>query len=174
MPRALILAAGAGRRFGGPKQLAELDGRPLLRHVLDLAAPYDPLVVLGAHADEILATVDIGPHLVVDDWEHGQSASLKAGVAELGDADRILVLLGDQPWITRAVIESVLAQPGCARATYDGVPGHPVVLDRPVIERVPSLAGDEGARSLLADCTLVEAAHLADPRDVDTPEDLCR
>ena len=54
MPRALILAAGEGRRFGGPKQLAELDGKPLLQHVLETAAPWDPLVVLGAHADEIL------------------------------------------------------------------------------------------------------------------------
>ncbi len=174
MPRALILAAGAGRRFGGPKQLAELDGRPLLQHVLDLAAPWDPLVVLGAYASEILAQVEVGSHLIVDDWSQGQSASLKAGVAALGDADRVLVLLGDMPFVTRAAVEAVLAAPGCARATYDGVPGHPVVLDGPVLARVPDLRGDEGARSLLADCALVEAAHLADPRDVDTPEDLCR
>ena len=59
MTRALVLAAGAGRRFGGPKQLALLDGKPLLQHVLELAAPYNPLVVLGARADEIAATVDV-------------------------------------------------------------------------------------------------------------------
>jgi CTP:molybdopterin cytidylyltransferase MocA len=53
----IVLAAGAGRRFGGPKQLAPLDGRPLLQHVVD-AAP-DPLtVVLGAHADQVRAAVD--------------------------------------------------------------------------------------------------------------------
>ena len=84
-----------------------------------------------------------------------------------------MVLLGDQPWITRRAIAAVLAAEGCARASYDGVPGHPVVLDRNALRRVAELRGDEGARSLLADCTLVEASHLADPRDVDTPADLC-
>lgn len=172
MPRALILAAGAGRRFGGPKQLAELDGRPLLAHVLDLAAPWDPLVVLGAHAEAILDRVGIGSYIVCTEWEEGQAASLRAGVAALEGADRILVLLGDQPWITRAAIEAVLAEPGCARAVYNGEPGHPVVLEEPVIARLGELRGDAGARSLLAGCTEVECAHLADPADVDTPADL--
>lgn len=170
--RALVLAAGAGRRFGGPKQLAELDGRPLLQHVIDLAQPYDPLVVLGAHAPVILAAFDVGPHLIVDDWAEGQSASLKAGIAALRGEDRVLVLLGDMPFVNREVIEAVLAAGGCARASYDGVPGHPVVLEGGPLARVPELEGDEGARSLLAGCTLVEAGHLADPTDIDTPADL--
>lgn len=170
--RALILAAGAGRRFGGPKQLAELDGRPLLAHVLELAAPWDPLVVLGAHAEEILAKVEIARSFICTEWEEGQAASLRAGVAALHEEDRILVLLGDQPWITRAAIDAVVGAGGCARATYDGAPGHPVVLDRAVMARVSGLRGDEGARSLLADCTEVEVGHLADPTDVDTPADL--
>ncbi|MEA2123790.1 MAG: hypothetical protein QOI80_572 [Solirubrobacteraceae bacterium] len=175
MPRALILAAGAGRRFGGPKQLAQLDGRPLLAHVLALAAPYAPLVVLGAHADAIRAAVDVGDHVVAEDWADGQSASLRAGVAALGDVDRVLVLLGDQPWITPAVVEGVLALDGdAARATYAGVPGHPVALGRPVLDRVRELRGDVGARDLLADFEVrtFEAGHLCDPADVDTPEDL--
>ncbi len=172
--RALILAAGAGRRFGGPKQLAELDGRPLLAHVIELAAPWDPLVVLGAHAEAILAKVEIAEYLICTEWEEGQAASLRAGVAALGDQDRILVLLGDQPWITPAAIDAVLAAEGCARAVYDGEPGHPVVLDRATLARVPTLSGDAGARSLLADCAPVEATHLADPTDIDTPDDLCR
>ncbi len=170
--RALILAAGAGRRFGGPKQLAQLAGKPLLQHVVDLAKPYDPLVVLGAHAPEILAQVDVGPHLVVDDWSDGQAASLKAGAAALEGEDRVLVLLGDMPFVSRDAVEAVLAAGGCARATYGGIDGHPVVLDRTVLDRIPSLDGDEGARSLLADCVRVEVGHLADPTDIDTPDDL--
>src|SRR3989442_3261575 len=78
----IVLAAGAGRRFGGPKQLAPLAGRPLLQHVVD-AAP-DPLtVVLGAHADAVRAGVDLDSADVVvcEDWEEGQAASLRPGVA---------------------------------------------------------------------------------------------
>lgn len=171
MTRALILAAGEGRRFGGPKQLAELDGRPLLAHVLDVAAPWKPLTVLGAHADAILAAVDVGDHVIAEDWADGQSASLKAGVAAL-DEDRVLVLLGDMPLVTRAVCEAVLTHGGTARATYDGEPGHPVVLDRAILDRVPHLTGDAGARGLLRDCATVEAAHLCDPTDIDTREQL--
>jgi molybdenum cofactor cytidylyltransferase len=172
MPRALILAAGAGRRFGGPKQLAEIDGRPMLAHVLELAKPYDPLTVLGAHADQILARVDVGEHVIATDWAEGQSASLRAGVAAIGAVARLLVLLGDMPYVTREACEAVLAAAGCARATYDGTPGHPVVLDRPVLDRIPELHGDTGARALLRDCTEVEVGRVSDPRDVDTPHDL--
>jgi CTP:molybdopterin cytidylyltransferase MocA len=174
MPRALILAAGEGRRFGGPKQLAEIDGRPMLAHVIELAAPYDPLVVLGAHADAILDAVDVGDHVVAEDWADGQSASLRAGIAALGEADRAIVLLGDQPWITREAIEAVLAATAPTRATYNGAPGHPVVLDPSLIAAVPGLRGDQGARDLLATATTVEVAHLCDPRDIDTPDDLRR
>lgn len=172
MTGCLVLAAGEGRRFGGAKQLAPLRGRPLLGHVLDVAAPYDPLVVLGARAAEILAAVDVARHVIAEDWAAGQSASLKAGVAALGDVDRVLVLLGDMPFVTRAVIDGVLAVGGTARATYDGAPGHPVVLGADVLAQVPSLTGDAGARDLLRGAATFEAAHLCDPTDVDTPGDL--
>lgn len=167
-----MLAAGAASRFGAPKQLALIDGRPLLAHVLELARPWDPLVVLGAHAGEVLASVDVGAHVIADDWADGQSASLRAGVAALGDPDRVLVLLGDQPFITREVVEGVLALGGTARATYHGLPGHPVVIDRDVLARVPQLRGDEGARALLRGAATFEAAHLCDPTDIDAPGDL--
>lgn len=172
MARALILAAGGASRFGSVKQLALLDGRPLLEHVVRLAAQYDPVVVLGARADDILREVPIDKHVIAADWADGQSASLKAGVAALGDTDRVLVLLGDMPFVTREVIEGVLALEGTARATYDGAPGHPVVLGPEVLRQVPSLTGDAGARDLLRDAALFEAAHLCSPIDIDTPEDL--
>ncbi|MEA2168712.1 MAG: hypothetical protein QOF76_2012 [Solirubrobacteraceae bacterium] len=168
----LILAAGAGRRFGGAKQLALVDGKPLLAHAIALAAPYHPLVVLGARAEEILAAMDVGPHVIAEDWAEGAAASLRAGVAALGDADRVLVLLGDQPYLTREVIEGVLAAGGTARATYDGRPGHPVVLSGAVLAAVPRLRGDKGARSLLRDAATFEAGHLCDPTDIDTPDQL--
>lgn len=174
----VVLAAGAGRRFGGPKQLAEVAGRPLLAHVLDLAAPYDPVVVLGSYAEAVRPVVgDAARVVVAADWAEGQAASLRAGVAALGDVDWALVLLGDQPFLTPAVVEAVLdarAGADAVRAVYDGVPGHPVVLGRRVLAEVPALRGDAGARALLErfEVQLVEAAGLCDPTDIDTREHL--
>jgi CTP:molybdopterin cytidylyltransferase MocA len=175
----IVLAAGAGRRFGGPKQIAPLAGRPLLQHVLD-AAPGPLTVVLGAHAGEIRATVDLeGVDVVVcEDWEEGQAASLRAGVAAAGPVDAVVVLLGDMPFVTRQVVVGALDHLttgwDAVRTLYRGVPGHPVVLGRRVLARVPELRGDIGARDLLRLFRVREweAGQLCDPVDVDTPEQL--
>jgi molybdenum cofactor cytidylyltransferase len=183
----LVLAAGAGRRFGGPKQLADLDGAPLLQHAVDaiLAVPaIEPVrVVLGAAGDRIRAAVDFGAAepLVCDDWAEGMAASLRCGVRALGDCDWVVVTLGDQPLVTPQVIAAVIdraagAPPGVAavRATYGGEPGHPVALGRPIIASIAELRGDVGARELLvrAATRTVEVGRLCRPDDVDTPEDL--
>jgi molybdenum cofactor cytidylyltransferase len=175
----IVLAAGAGRRFGGPKQLAPLAGRPLLSHVVD-AAPRPLTVVLGAHADEVRAGVDLeGADVVVcPDWEEGQAASLRAGVAAVGDVDAAVVLLGDMPFVTPQVVMGALdhltGRWDAVRTLYDGVPGHPVVLGRRVLAAVGTLRGDVGARDLLASYRVRhwEAGHLADPIDIDTREQL--
>ena len=180
----LVLAAGEGRRFGGPKQLAPFRGEPLLRHALaamEAVPALEPLVlVLGARADEVRGGVDTGAFRVVvaEDWAEGQAASLRAGVAALGPVEAVLVCLGDQPLITPQVIGGTLDHDVCGadavRATYGGVPGHPVLLKRRVLARIPGLRGDTGARELLAAARVRswEAGHLCDPTDVDTPEAL--
>jgi CTP:molybdopterin cytidylyltransferase MocA len=172
----LVLAAGAGRRFGGPKQLAPLHGRPLLEHVLATArAALDPVVVvLGAHAAEVRAGVDLAGAAVVEcpEWADGMSASLRCGLAALPDAREVLVVLGDQPFITPAVVRAVLAAGAPARAAYDGVPGHPVLLDAALLARAGALQGDAGFRDRLDGVALVECGKLCDPRDIDTREDL--
>ncbi len=178
----LILAAGGGTRFGATKQLADLHGRPLLTYALDamLAALDDVFVVLGHRAAEIAGAIDFGRARVViaHDWETGQAASLRAGVAAI-DADAVAITLGDQPFITPAVITQALALlegHDAVRALYDGRPGHPVVLSRPVMDAVATLTGDTGARELLArfDVRVWEAGHLADATDVDTRAELER
>jgi CTP:molybdopterin cytidylyltransferase MocA len=184
---AVILAAGKARRFGAAKQLALLDGRPLLQHALDaaLAVPAlgDVVLVLGARADAVADGVDVGRGRVVrsEHWAEGMAASLGVGVAAVPHADVVLVLLGDQPRVTPAVIERVLAHAAvagaafvAARAAYDGVPGHPVALGPDLLHLVPTLRGDAGARDLLAarEVHLVEAGDLGDGTDVDTPEEL--
>lgn len=176
----LVLAAGGSRRFGSPKQLAPLDGRPLLERALAAMAAVPGLVrvavTLGAHADEILAAVELhGAEVVrVAGWQQGQAASLRAGVAALAPhADAIVVTLGDQPRMAPAAIARVAAARGGgpARAAYAGVPGHPVLLPRALFPAIAELRGDAGARELLAGAALIECGDDA-PRDVDTPQQL--
>jgi molybdenum cofactor cytidylyltransferase len=181
----IILAAGAGRRFGGPKQLAELRGRPLLEHAVEamccVPAIERIVVVLGSHAAEILERVEFfdAEPIVCEDWSEGMSASLRCGLDALApDApDAVMITLGDQPRITPQVIAMVLDPGGRApavRATYGGVPGHPVLVRRRLIGRLRELRGDRGAREVLAGVKVanLEAGHLCRPDDVDTPEQL--
>jgi len=180
----LVLAAGGARRFGSPKQLAELDGVPLLQYAIDamlaVAALDRVVVVLGSTAEEIGAAVRFASAepVVCPDWSDGMAASLRCGVAELSDADWVVVTLGDMPGVTPEAIEAVMAacdsSVDAVRAEYGGNGGHPVALSRAVLDRVASLHGDVGARDLLRDARVrpVEALHLARPDDVDTPEEL--
>jgi CTP:molybdopterin cytidylyltransferase MocA len=132
----IVLAAGEGRRFGGPKQLAELDGRPLLGHAVQtLREVCDRVVVvLGARAEEVRRGVPLdGVEVVVcADWEEGTFASLRCGLAALGDGpDAVVVALGDQPFLSAERIGAVLAHGGeIARARDGGAPSHPVVIRR--------------------------------------------
>jgi molybdenum cofactor cytidylyltransferase len=184
----VVLAAGEGRRFGGGKQLADLDGRPLLEHALasSAAVGLEPrMVVLGATADRILATVELHGHEVVvcPDWHEGMAASLRAGVsaARAAGADAILVTLGDQPLVGAEAIARVLNARGgpdgtsrAIRASYDGVPGHPALLESSVFDALLALQGDEGARGVFksAGTHLVACEDVAVPTDVDEVGDL--
>lgn len=181
----VVLAAGAGRRFGGAKQAALWHGRPLLEWVLDavLSVPaLDPVVVvLGAHAAHVRAVVDLSGVEVVEaaNWEEGQAASLRAGVSALGgEVEAAVVLLADMPFVSAQVvagaIEHFSARCDAVRTLYGGQPGHPVVLGRAVLDRVDELHGDVGARALLSAARVRswEAGHLCDPTDIDTREQL--
>ncbi|HEX2893934.1 MAG TPA: nucleotidyltransferase family protein [Marmoricola sp.] len=170
----LLLAAGAGRRYGGPKAL--VDG--WLSHALDALAEGgcpERTVVLGAEAETVRGLVPAGVRIVVAyDWDEGMGASLRAGLGQVPAVDAVLVHLVDLPDVGVEVVRRVLATgqgPGAlARATYAGVPGHPVLLGRDHWPGVLSSAtGDRGARAYLAghDVTLVECGDLATGRDVD-------
>jgi molybdenum cofactor cytidylyltransferase len=175
----LILAAGAGTRFGtGPKQLADLHGRPLLEWAVAAQSAVPALerivVVLGAHAEEIIAGVDLldAEPVICEDWESGQAASLRRGLEALREASKVIVTLGDAPLVTPQVVAMFVDHPPRSRALYNGRPGHPVVLGRTEIAAVQSLEGDTGAGPLLRGGRGIEAGHLCSGRDVDTPEDL--
>jgi CTP:molybdopterin cytidylyltransferase MocA len=179
----LILAAGEGSRFGGAKQVAELDGRPLLEHAIRAmtASPVGRVVVvLGAGAEAVLADVDLhgAEPVLCGRWEEGQSASLATGLAELVDCEAVVVTLGDQPRMAPDAIRRVLGARGngaqAVRATYGGEPGHPVLFEHELFERLRDVTGDHGARNLLmsANTTRVPCDDLGGGEDVDTPEQL--
>lgn len=186
----LLLAAGAGRRFGQPKALVELGGEPLLvRGVRVLAAGgcAPVLAVLGAQADAAAAVLRPGTATVVHaaNWSEGMAASLRAGLQAATGLDpvpdAVLVHLVDLPDVTAAIVARLAARArhdALARATYRGTPGHPVLLGRrwwP--ELIEAVHGDRGARDWLAARTgvqPVECADLASGADADTPAQLRR
>lgn len=181
MTGGLVLAAGGSTRFGSAKQLAECpDGRTLLEHALDpmLATPEieELVVVLGAEAESVASKVPFGRAraVVCPDWQRGQAASVRCGLAALSGCDRVVVVLGDEAGLQASLISQALsaARGGSVRATYSGRPGHPVVLGPDLLARAGELHGDQGFRDLLDDAQTFEAGHLADPHDVDTPTDL--
>jgi molybdenum cofactor cytidylyltransferase len=185
---AVVLAAGAGSRFGGEKVLARLNDVPLVGHVLGAleASPVDEtVVVVGADAGRLRAVCETYGAKTVDnpDRARGQSTSVLAGLRALGQETRAaVVLLADQPFAGGAVGRLVGAFEAGAKvvvATYGGRRRNPVLFSREVWSLLESeLHGDEGARSILRRhpelVVEVPCDGVGDPADVDTREDLRR
>ncbi len=181
----VLLAAGGSRRLGQAKQLLELAGETFVHRAARLAlatAPADAVLVLGAHADAVLAgeaTLALRP-VRCGDWERGMGASLRAGLAALSpNCSGALVLLCDQPDLhaghLHALVQAWRRDPTRAAASaYAGVLGVPALLPRTWFSALDALDGDRGARDLLrqraGDVHAVASAPLA--RDIDTPADL--
>lgn len=181
----LVLAAGAGRRYGGPKALVRRDGRLLVERAaetLRTAGCAPVLVVVGAAADRVRAEAHLGHARVVGnpDWDTGMGSSLRAGLAALAETGAVAaaVLLVDMPGITPAAVKRVAA--GAATDTlamggYGDRRGHPVVLGRDHWAGVAALAeGDVGARTYLRmhayEVTVVPCGDVADDTDLDVPD----
>jgi molybdenum cofactor cytidylyltransferase len=182
---AVVLAAGHAHRFGATKQLAPVEGRPLVAHVVATAtrAGVDETVVVVGHDHRAVASAAAtGGRVTVamnPDHATGQASSLRVGIqhADRGDAEVAVVLLADQPGIrpevVRAVVTAVAGGAEAARAAYDDGPGHPVAFARRVWPRLVEVTGDQGARQLLAELHVEEVRAAGPvPRDIDTPGDL--
>lgn len=179
----LVLAAGAGRRFGGSKALAELAGERLVDRAVRtlLAGGAEPAyVVSGAVRLEVPGAVVV--HNA--DWAEGMGSSLRSGLAALpGDVEAALVVLVDQPGLTPETVARLgaraVGRESVVVATYDGRRGHPVVLGRTHWPEVSRLAvGDVGARDFLSGhdglIVTVECGDVGTDADVDVRSDLQR
>jgi CTP:molybdopterin cytidylyltransferase MocA len=169
----VLLAAGAGTRYGMPKVLAE-QGEWLRSGVTALACGGcdDIVVVLGAAIVDVPASARA---VIADDWADGLSASLRAGLSAI-DADYAVLLTVDTPDVgadvVRRVLDAARSSPsGLARARYGDRPGHPVVIARRHwLQLLETLSGDEGARPFLGartDMVAVDCADLASGVDID-------
>jgi molybdenum cofactor cytidylyltransferase len=182
---ALVLAAGGGARFGGPKQLARYGGRPLVARAAAAAVSVcgaGTVVVTGAEAVAVAGALSSLPVTITHNpaWESGLSTSIAAGLAAVpAQAAALLVLLCDQPLVDAADLDALV---GAARgfpgrviaAHYGEVTGVPAIFPKEAWPALRALRGDHGARSLIAslDPVTVEMPHAA--FDIDTPADLAR
>lgn len=175
----VVLAAGSGSRFGGPKAPLEVDSERLVDRSVRILREggCDPIfVILGAwegSVDDALVIVNHG-------WEEGMGSSLRVAlqaVTDSSEADYALITLVDLPGLTSESVQRVAtADGGVAVATFDGERGHPVRIPREHFrELIDTVSGDEGARSFVSqrdDVVLVEIGDIASGKDIDVPSDV--
>jgi molybdenum cofactor cytidylyltransferase len=179
----LVLGAGGSKRLGRPKQLLPYGDRTLLEHTLDTARAcnFNQLVVpIGGAADEVRERVDLTGAEVVVNYAYGSgcSSSIAAALSAVDPRCEVLVLmLGDQPGVTPATVQTLLDGRGdapLAVCRYDDGRGHPLAFDRSAFAQLADLHGDKGVWRLLderADDVVDVPVAGPVPLDVDTPED---
>jgi molybdenum cofactor cytidylyltransferase len=186
-PHVLVLAAGASRRLGQPKQLVKLAGRPALHMVVSNAvavAGHAVTVVVGAHAREMTHLLAHSPASVIVNrhWEEGMGSSLRFGIASLPPGcQAALVLLGDQVAVTADDLKRLVSawkgeESMIAASVYDQRVGVPAIFPRLNFSELAELRGDQGARMVLErnNYRLVRVPMANAAVDLDTPEDLAR
>ena len=177
---AIVLAAGQSTRMGAQhKLLADLDGRPVVAHVIDALAAAglpSPLVVLGHAAADVRAAVgERATFVTADDYANGMSRSLAAGLAAAPASwDAALIVLGDMPRVTPATLAALVAAVTADTVvvpSFDGRRGNPIGWGRALWPRLAAVTGDSGGRALLASVPVTEVAAESNGIfiDVDTP-----
>ena len=184
---ALLLAAGASRRFGSDKRRHVLEnGRAMLSTTLALyQAVFDEVIVVLAPGDERLLNEINAPMRAQDRTHfaegarHGQGHSLASAAATLSWRG-VVIGLGDMPYVQTATLRriddtlrSALIEPTIVRPTLNGRPGQPVGFTRHFYAELAQLTGDQGARTLIqqsaAQLTLVACDDPGVLQDVDRP-----
>ena len=177
----LVLAAGAGRRYGMPKALVRYQGQLFVErtvHVLERAGCSPVIAVLGAQADEVRSLLPDLNAVDNPDWPAGMGSSLRVGLKALPDLESVVVLPVDTPGVTAGAVRRLMARSSpkaLLRAGYEGEPGHPVLIGHDHWAGVYALAtGDAGAREYLRRNRpeTVPCGDISDGRDVERPADL--
>jgi molybdenum cofactor cytidylyltransferase len=186
---AVILAAGASRRLGKPKQLIQYEGETLLARGIRLAqeAEFHPVVVvLGAEREAIRAAVAPGDAVFVDNdaWQEGIASSMRAGLQAIQEHQPagVLMMPCDQPRLSadhlRKLLSAFRAEEGaCIVASfYAGTRGVPALFPSAMFPQLNLLSGDTGARKLLLDppAPVIEVGFPGGEVDIDSPGDLAR
>jgi molybdenum cofactor cytidylyltransferase len=184
---AIVLAAGASTRFGSPKQLVRVAGRPLLHTAVARAADVAGsavTVVLGAHAAELTPLLTHTQALVVinREWREGMASSIRAGVSRLpASCNAVLLMVVDQAAVTAEDLQRLVGawrrQPDyVVAARYGMTTGVPAIFPRSVFSDLVALRGDVGARVLLQrnPDRVVRVPMASAAIDLDTPEDLLK
>lgn len=180
---AIVLAAGAGSRFGGGKLSAPFHGEPLIRHAIRAAraAPVSRVVVVSAPGLDIGPWDEPGPPVELREIAAAAlSDSLRAGIAAVGDTEAAFIFLGDMPLIPHtaaARLAEALGGNFAALLRFEGRPGHPVLLSRIAFADIAGLQGDEGAGRLLRarkDVAFLDWPDETVLLDVDRTEDIKR
>jgi molybdenum cofactor cytidylyltransferase len=178
---ALVLAGGASRRLGSPKQMAVLGGETLLERSVRIArgAGLAPIVVVvGAEWEFVLARSSLGDVVTVvnEDWAEGMASSIRIGIKTLElagpKAQGVLLMTCDQPAVTSQHLQLVVASDDVKASQYAEKNGVPAYFPARYFDRLLDLRGDAGARQLLVEAQSIEFA--GGELDVDTAEDLER
>lgn len=181
--RPVILAAGAGRRFGGDKLLALVDGEPMIRIVASAYAELCGRLTIVITSDPRLWSALDGLPIDVVVNEHadeGIASSIRAGIANNGDRPAVMIALADEPRVDRPLVTRVMQRWHDTKAPivvprYNGEPGHPVLFDRSMFSDLLVLDGDRGAKGLIERLgAAVLSVDVEQPRpiDIDVREDL--
>jgi molybdenum cofactor cytidylyltransferase len=186
---AVILAAGKSQRFGGIKQLAVINGWPMLEHCHStyyqcetlLAGIVQLSVVLGAN--ESLIKDQLSPHITVfsaTHWEDGMGSSLADYIKQIGpNTSHVLISLADQVALQSSDLAKLIAQhqqnpDAIVCAKYNDVEGAPVIFPRQYFAELANLKGEQGAKSLLKrhiqNVIIVDMPNAQ--FDIDTQQDL--
>ena len=184
----VILAAGSSSRLGYPKQLVEFKGKPMLQHIIDVADSFEfetKVLVLGAASDEITEKIEPGKFemLLNENWQEGMASSIRAGLERSlekeKDLEHLLILLSDQPFVSKERIDALVKEQLTANteatfSEYGGDVGVPAIFSSSVFPYLKELKGDHGAKKLIYD-RKIEFRTVKFEKgnfDVDTKEDV--
>ena len=174
---AVVLAAGASKQLGEPKQLVVLGGETLLERAVRIAreAECSPMVVVvGADYEQVLGNSVLGGVVMVinEEWEEGMGSSIRLGVRAAKDAEGVLLMTCDQPAVTVKHLIHLTRTTEVKASRYAGKNGVPAFFPKKYFDKLMELKGDAGARELLAEAQYEELEN--GELDVDTMDDLER